>query len=97
MSRHARRFVAQRLQQPQHAVGAGGDADQHRADQAFAQFPGEIVEHLVARRRDILEQLLHQLVVVIGERLQHREARFLLAVEILAFERRRLRTRVCSR
>ena len=52
-----------------------GGAEQHRADQAVAQFLGEIVEHLVARRLDVLEQLLHQLVVVVGERFQHREAR----------------------
>ena len=55
-------------------------------DQALAQFLGEIVEHLVARRLDVLEQLLHQLVVVIGQRLQHGEARFLLAVEVVALE-----------
>ena len=92
--RDARRLVAQRLEQAQHAVGAGGDADQHRADQAVAQLLGEIVEHLVARRRDVLEQLLHQLVVVVGERLQHGEARVLLAVEIVAFERDHLGRRV---
>ncbi len=82
----ARRLVAQRLQEPQHAVRAGGDAEQHRADLALAQLLGQIVEHLVARRLDVLEQLLHQLVVVVGERLQHREARFLLAARILALE-----------
>ena len=85
----ARRLMPQRLEQPQHAIAAGGDADQHRTDQAVAQFLGEIVEHLVARRLDVLKQLLHQLVVVIGERLQHREARFFLAIEIVALERRR--------
>ena len=83
----ARRFVAQRLQQPQHAVGAGRGAHQHRAHQAVAQFAGEIVEHLVARRLDVFEQLLHQLVVVVGERLQHREARGLFAIGDVAFER----------
>ena len=76
----AGRLVAQRLEQAQHAVLAGGDAEQHRDDQPLAQFLGQIVEHLVARRLDVLEQLLHQLVVVIGQRLQHGEARFLLAI-----------------
>ena len=83
----AGRFMAQRLHQPQHAVLARRRAEQHRTDQAFAQFAGEIVEHVVARRLDILEQLLHQRVVVIGELFQHREAGFLLAVEVAAFER----------
>ncbi len=63
-------------------------------DQAFAQFLGQIVEDLVARRRNVLEQLLHQLVVVVGQRLQHGEARGLLAVEGIAFERHHLRRRV---
>ena len=84
---HAGRFMAQRLHQPQHAVLAHGGAEQHRTDQPFAQFAGEIVEHRVARRLDVLEQLLHQRVVVIGELFQHREAGFLLAVEIAAFQR----------
>ena len=83
----AGRFMPQRLQQPQHAVFARRRAEQHRADQPLAQFAGEIVEHRVARRLDVLEQLLHQRVVMVGEFFQHREARFLLAVEIAAFER----------
>jgi hypothetical protein len=90
----ARRLVAQRLHQPQHAIGARRRADQHRADHAVAQLLGEIVEHLVARRRNVVEQLLHQLVVVIGERLQHGEARFLVAVGMLAFERHDLGRRM---
>ena len=83
----ARRFMAQRLEQPQHAVGARGGAHQNRAHQAFAQFAREIVEHLVARRLDVFEQLLHQLVVMVGERLQHREARGLFPIGGVAFER----------
>ena len=88
------RFVAQRLHQAQHAVGAGRRAEQHRADETLAQFLGQIVEDLVARRLDVLEQLLHQLVVVVGERLQHGEARGLLAIERVAFERHDLRRRM---
>jgi len=38
------------------------------------------VEHLVARRRNVFEQLLHQFVVVIGQRFEHGEARFLAAI-----------------
>ena len=83
---NAGRFMPQRLHQPQHAVFARRRAQQHRADQAFAQFAGEIVEHSIARRLDVLQQLLHQRVVVVGEFFQHREARFLLAVEIAAFQ-----------
>ena len=47
----------------------------------------QIVEHFVARRLDVFEQLLHQLVVVIGERFQHREARGLFPIGGVAFER----------
>ena len=79
--------MAQRLHQAQYAVFAQRRAQQHRADQPLAQFPGEIVEHRIARRLDILEQLLHQHVVVVGQLLQHREAGFLFAVEIAAFQR----------
>jgi hypothetical protein len=78
--------MAQRLHQSQHAVLARRRSKQHRTDQPFAQFAGEIVEHGIARRLDILQQLLHQRVVMVGELFQHREARFLLAVEIAAFE-----------
>ena len=79
--------MPQRLHQPQHAVLAHRGAEQHRTDQPFAQFAGEIVEHRVTRRLNVLEQLLHQRVVVIGELFQHREPGFLLAIEIAAFQR----------
>jgi hypothetical protein len=49
-----RGFVPQRLQQPEDAVAGLGRAHQHRADQALAQLLGQIVEHLVARRRHVL-------------------------------------------
>ena len=84
---HAGRLMPQRLHQPQHAVLARRRAEQHRTDQALAQFAGEIVEHSVARRLDVFQQLFHQRIVVIGELFQHREPRFLLAVEISAFQR----------
>ena len=87
VSVNAGRFMAQRLHQPQHAVLARGRPEQYRTDQSFAQFAGEIVEHRVARRLDVFEQLLHQRVVMVGELFQHREAGFLFAVEIAAFQR----------
>ena len=79
--------MAQRLEEPQHAVRPRSGAHQYRANQAFAQFAPQIVEHLVARRLDVFEQLLHQLVVMIGERLQHRKARGLFQIGGVAFER----------
>src|SRR5438477_6970993 len=83
----ARRFVPQRLHQPQYAILAHRRPEQHRTYLSFAQFTGQIVKHRIARRRNVLEQLLHQDVVVIGELFQHREARSLLAVEIAGFQR----------
>ena len=53
---------------------------QHRANEAVAQLLGQIIEHLVARRLHVGEQLLHQLVVIVGELLQHVEAGLLLAI-----------------
>ena len=85
--RDALGLVTQRLEQPQHAVGAGRDPDQHRTDEAVALLLGEIVEDLVPGRRNVLEQLLHQLVVVVGQRLEHVEAGILLAAQVVAFER----------
>ena len=74
-----RRFVPDRLQQPYDAVAVLRRAEQHRTDQPVAHLLGEVLEDLVARRRHIAEQLLHQLVVVVGKLLEHVEARFLLA------------------
>ncbi len=75
-----RGFMPERLEQAQNAVAILGRAEQNGADQPAAKFRREIVEHLVARRRHVLEQLLHQLVVIVGEFLQHREPRLFLAV-----------------
>ena len=75
-----RRLVTQRLQQPQDAVAVLGRAQQHRHDQAVLQLLGEVGEHLVARRLHVGEQLLHQLVVVVGQLLEHLEARLGLAL-----------------
>ena len=68
-----RRFVAQRFQQPGHAMAGGRRADHQRHDVALAQFLGEIDEHAVARRLDVADELLHQRVVIVGEPLEHAE------------------------
>ena len=83
----ARRFMAQRFQQPQNAVGARRGADQDGAHQPLAQFERQIVENFVARRLNVFEQLLHQFVVVVGQRFQHREAGGLFAVGEIALKR----------
>ena len=77
--RHVRHFVAQRLEQPAHAIVALGRADQHRHHQAFRQFALEIAEHFLARRLDIAQQFLHQMLVIVGQLFQHLEAGFLFA------------------
>jgi hypothetical protein len=81
----ARRLVAQRLHQAEHAIGARGRADQYRAIRP-SRSPRDR-RTLNARRLDILEQLLHQLVVMVGELLQHGEKRFLLALGVFALDR----------
>src|SRR4029078_417150 len=60
---------------------------QQRTQCAVAQFRGQVVEYLVLRRLDVAEQLLHQLIVMVRQRLQHGKARGLLAVDQVAFER----------
>ena len=75
-----RRLVAQRLQQPEDAVVVARRAEQHRTDEAVAELLRQILEDLVARGRHVGKQLLHQLVVMVGELLQHVEAGFLLAL-----------------
>ena len=72
------RLVAQRLEQPRNPVSAGRRADEQRHDLPRAQFFRQVVEHNVARRLDVAKQLLHQLVVEIGEALEHAIARALL-------------------
>ena len=73
----AGRLVAQRLEEPRHAVAGGRRSHQQRHDVTLAQFAREIVEHAVARRLDVADQLLHQRVVVVGEALEHGIARLL--------------------
>ncbi len=79
----ARRFMAQRLHQPQHAVRARGNASStgHTAPSRNSRARSSNTRS--ARRLNIGEQLLQQFVVMIGELLQNGEARFLLAVAVL--------------
>ncbi len=74
-----RHVMAQRLEQPAHAIVGLGRADQHRHHQAFRQFAPEAAEHFVALRLDIAQQFFHQMLVIVGQLLQHLEAGFLLA------------------
>lgn len=86
--------MTQRLEQATDAVLPRRGAKQHRTNLSLAQFTREIVEDGVARRRNVVEQLLHQCIVMIGEEFQHGEPRFLLAIEIAAVERDDLGSRL---
>ena len=66
------------FKQPEDAMVVARRAEQHRADEPVAEFLRQVLEDLVARGRHVGEQLLHQLVVVVGELFQHVETRFLL-------------------
>ena len=79
---HIRHLMAERLQQTPDAVIAFGRADQDRHDQPFRQLAPQIAHHFVAGRLHVAEQFFHQMFVIIGQPLQHLEARFLLAGEI---------------
>ncbi len=74
-----RHLVAQRFQQAAHAMVAISRAEEDRHDQIAGQILGQLLIDLVLRGDRILEQLLQQLVVEIGEGFQHPAARFLLA------------------
>ena len=73
------RFVAERFEQPAYAIVAGRRPDEHGNDQALLQIALQVVEDFVARRRYIREQLLHEMLVVIRELLQHLVAGFAFA------------------
>ena len=72
------RLVAQRLQQPVDAVLVFGRAEEHRHDQILLQVAGQRSVDFVGRRHHVLQQLFHQVVVEIGQRLQHLAAGSLL-------------------
>ena len=79
---NVRYLVPQRLEQAQDAIAVIGRAEQHGTDLARAQLLGEVVEHVVALGWLVRKQLLHQLVVVVGELLEHVKACLLLAIEV---------------
>jgi hypothetical protein len=74
-----RRFVPQGLEQPQDAVAVLGRAKQHGHDQALLHLLDQIAEYLFTRRLHVGQQLLHQLVIIVGELFEHFKACFALA------------------
>ncbi len=74
------RFVTQRLEQAAHAPGTGRASEQDGHAEALAGFAREVCNHAVLLGGLVHEQLLEQLVVMIGEVLQHLRACFRLAL-----------------
>ncbi len=74
------RVVAQRLPEPAHAVVALARAEQDRHHRAVREVLVELRVDFLAGRRDILEDLLEQRVVVVGKHFEHRRQRLLLAI-----------------
>jgi hypothetical protein len=71
---HRRCLMADGLQQPGDAVAVLGRADEHRTDLARPHLFGQVLEDQVLFRLYVLEQLLHQHIVEIGDLLEHRGA-----------------------
>ena len=69
-----------RLEQPADAPGADRRAEQDRHAEIVAGLAGEVLEHFLAARRFVHQQLLEQLVVMVGELFEHVGARLGLAV-----------------
>ena len=69
----ARRLVSQRLEKPADAVSVQRRAYEYRTDITGLQFGDEITEHEILLGIDVLEQLFHQHIVVIGDLLEHFE------------------------
>jgi hypothetical protein len=76
----ARRFVAKRLEQPSNTPAAIGGAEQDRYAKAFAGFPRKVLKDPALVRNLVHQQLLEQLVIMIGQLFQHLVARFMLAL-----------------
>ena len=74
-----RHLMAQRLQQAAHAIVALGGAEEDGDDEVGGQILAQLLIDLVLRGHRILEQLLQQLVVVVGERFQQLATGLLLA------------------
>ena len=75
-------FMAQRLEQARHTVAPLCRADHHGHQMPQSQLSDHVLENLVARGLDIGDQFLHEPVVVVGEALEHGEARLLLAIGV---------------
>ena len=76
----ARRLMAQCLPKTAGAVILGRGAEKHRHDQVLLKILGQVLVNFFLRGLHILEQLLEQLVVEIGELLDELGAGFGLAV-----------------
>jgi hypothetical protein len=89
--RRFRPLVAQRLQQAAHAGIVEGRAEQDRHDAVALQGVGEVGVDLLLGRGHVLEELLQELVVVIGKPLQKLLAGLLLALLQLGRDRDQVR------
>ncbi len=78
--RRARRIVAQRFPQPEHAALNFAGADHHRHDIVGRQILDELTVDILFVRHHVLEQLLEQVVVEIRQRFEQLLARHGLRV-----------------
>ena len=69
-----RRLMAKGFQQPVDAMAFLGRAEEDGDDLALLELGDEILENLIAGRGDITQKLLHQLVIIVGELLEHGKA-----------------------
>ena len=74
-------LMAQRLHHPDDAVAVAGRADQRLERAVLVQETGADLVDLGARRFAVLDQLFEQVVVELGQVLEHRGTRLVLAVE----------------
>src|SRR5207253_973803 len=75
-----RRLVANGFEQYPDAPRADRRPEQHRDTKIVARFAGEVLEHLLARRRLVHQQLLEQLVIMVGELFEHLRASLDLSI-----------------
>ncbi len=82
--RSRRHVVAQSLPEPENAMPARRGAEEHLDDRSAFLILMQRRENLVGRRRDILDHLFEQSIVVIGEHLREPGERFLLGYQQFA-------------
>ena len=63
--------MAHGLQEPAHAPGAARRTKKDGNAEALAGFAGEVLEDFLARRSLVHQELLEELVVMIGEPFEH--------------------------